>query len=300
MMTGQPTLVRRLVLVSLIYSALARCVVAAEPAAPALGGRVLKHRVEIVTPPPAESGKEALDMELSRRKDSLLDEGVAISRAEWATAVDVLKEQMAGSEILRLVEAVAHAPAGKPGKEKSAPDEPPLVLQARFGASGQTRLVLLRLSKRGHGYLIASAKASGLMMDAAVRGALTQIEKELVLHAWRCRVLDADGDKLIIGRGHFDGLRRGQVLTGYNLSPKGREAAGQSDEFVLMKFGTRAGSYEIDEAGQDFSRLKPVGQSLALAAGDLLEIPAVYLRDTNDVTRGTRIWDRLYPEKKQP
>ena len=83
-------------------------------------------------------------------------------------------------------------------------------------------------------------------------------------------------------------------MTGYSMAAKAREVSGQPDEFLLMKYGTRAGTYEVAEPGQDFSQVKPAKGSPMLAVGDILEIPAVYLRDTNNATRGSKVWDRVY------
>jgi hypothetical protein len=268
---------------------------------------LLKHRVEIVADP-AEREPNVKKIEVTHKTD----EGVDITRAEQATGLDLLKTKIRDLETMRLMESSA-ATQKNPRR---------LVLHARFGVlkdafavtstkastSGAAahieskttirqpkKQVFLRLTDQA-GNVLANEMGTGAQLDTAAAAALENIQNQLFLLPWRCRIAESNDGKMLIECGYPDGLRKGQSFVGYSLTADAKTATGKTDEYLIMRYGTKAGIYEVTEVGEEFSQLKPKEGNL-LSPGDFLVIPAVRLRDANPATRASKIWDRIYKEQ---
>jgi len=260
-----------------------------------------RHRVAVLTVPrDATEGETppAFVLKSDEWKALLARDGIAIGENEWAGAGDLLKAAIAGSGLLRAVDMPASWKSGKtePGRDAKAPDA---LLLARFGVGDRGRSVFLRLVDPHAGTALAQVDARAQNMKSAVEKALKDLEDEISLLAWRCRItgVAAAGKAMVIDRGYLDGLREGQRFVGYALEGEAKEHAGLSDERALMLHGRKRGMYELAEVGQNVSRVEPVDDAPALAVGDVLQLPEIRLGDRVRRSRGRRLWDKLYRKR---
>lgn len=260
-----------------------------------------RHRVAVLTVPrDATEGETAPAFVLKSDawKALLAREGVAIGESEWAGAGDLLKAAIAESDLLRSVALSASWKSGKEAPRRDA-QGPDALLLARFGVGDRGRLVFLRLVEPYSGAALAHADARAENMRRAVEEAIEDLEGEVSLLPWRCRITGVDeaGTAMVIDRGHLDGLRRGQRFDGYALEGKAKDGVDVSDERALMLRGRKKGQYELTEVGQNVSRLTPVDEAPVLAVGDVLQLPEIRLGDRTRRSRGRRLWDRLYRKR---
>ncbi len=265
-----------------------------------LESSVLRRHVQIVAVPVAPTqgdGVEKCIIQSEAWKALLMKEGVAISRDEWAGALDLLQVEVNRSRLFRIVTAL-------PKPAKTAVSETvadrlnaPLALLARFGVGAVGHRVFLHLVEGTTGGTITSVEATADSMQAAVRKALAALEDNTALLAWRCGVIAARDGQMVIDRGRLDGLRPGQKFHGYSLTPEAAKNANDSVELLLLKFGARKGSYEVSEAGQDYSRIKPLEGAPLLTTGDVLELPMITRPDREKDSRSRRLWDQIYDKK---
>jgi hypothetical protein len=251
--------------------------------------RVLRHRVQIVALPPRQGkpAPESVDTIILKSegwKALLLEEGITIGETEWASAVDLLKAQTSTSEAFRV--------AGMPSRAQDGKTE--MVMLARFGIGTTGSCVFACLLDGATGNTLASASARAASMQEAIGDVLASLENEAVLMPWRCRVAGKNDGAMIIDRGRLDGLRNSQRLVGYAMAPEAAKQSEMNLELLVMQFGTRKGLYEVVEEGQEFCKVAPVDGAPVLTTGDVLELPAVALKDRQPNSRSHRVWDKLY------
>jgi len=124
-----------------------------------------------------------------------------------------------------------------------------------------------------------------------------KIENDVAARAWRCRVIETAGDKMIINRGQLDGIREGDAFQGYKLDAAYKQAEPVPDELLLMKYGAKAGKYKVTEAGNLFSKIESADNAPQLSPGDILEQPDIWLKDRKRESRNKRVWDKIYDKK---
>ncbi|MBW1743722.1 MAG: hypothetical protein JRJ47_09890 [Deltaproteobacteria bacterium] len=260
---------------------------------------VLKHRVQVVAVPPDRTEKEGITtfvLETEGWKALLLEEGISISKDEWASALDLLRTETASSSVFRLVKSGIGVlrKGGTQGHADSDSALPPLFLLARFGVGTSGNRVFVNLVDGSTGNTILTADDVAESMQEAIRKALVELEEEAALMPWRCRVVGQTKNAIVIDRGYLDGLRKGQQLIGYSMNPEAKKHVGMAPELLIMQFGTRRGSYEISDEGQEFAKATPVAGAPLLSDGDFLELPAIRIPDRQRDNRGRRVWDKLY------
>jgi hypothetical protein len=257
---------------------------------------LVKHRVEVVVAPPADTPAKS-DINLTIGKDfvdqTLPAQGASIRSQEYASAVDLLKSQLAESECLRLVETLQAAGASDAAQSVQRP----LILYGRFMTQAKGFAAYLRVINRADHTLLAKGDGRGDNLAEAIGAGLRQVEKELLNRRWRCRVSDVANGRLLIPYGRLDGLRKGQWLVGHAIAAEGRKADSPVDEALILKHGTRAGRYRIVEVGEEVTALQPLDNSPMLAVGDVLEAPPVALHEIHR-SRSSTIWDKIYENKK--
>ena len=267
------------------------CSTQAEEAGATLSQPVLRHRVAVVAVPPAGTSTNqpnTLLLKSEAWKALLLDEALTITPDEWATAVDLTKAVVGASDTFRVVELPTRAGSGA-----SAPG---LALIARYGIGLKGKRVFFRLVEADTGTLLKSADATAAEMKTAIEDALSKIQGEADLLAWRCHVVGLNGDLMVIDRGRIDGVRDGNEFVGYSMAKAATNAPGLSDEQRIMQYGKRAGTYKVVEEGKAFSKVEPVGDAAGLKAGDILELPEIRLNDRGQKSRGKSFWNRVYEE----
>jgi len=253
-----------------------------------LESSVLRRHVQIVAVPSGQAQTDGVDkvlLESDAWKALLTKEGVAISRDEWAGAVDLLQTEASNSKAFRIV-------YGGPNAGKESVDVP-WILLARFAVGSDGKRVFLHLLEGGTRRTVASAEATGDSMETAIHKALTDLEDKTVLLPWYCAVVGVRDGAMVIDRGRLDGLHSGEKFRGYSLAPEADKSL-ESAELLLMKYGTRKGLYEVSEEGQEFCLVKPVGNATLLKVGDVLELPGVVRPVREPDTRGHRTWDDIY------
>ncbi|NQT92564.1 MAG: hypothetical protein HQ559_07375 [Lentisphaerae bacterium] len=274
-----------------------------ETAAGATGLKTVppRHRVAVLTVPHDGAESEtapAFVLKTDAWKALLAREGIAIGENEWAGAGDLLKAAIAGSGLLRTVEMPASWQGGKtaPTRDASAPDA---LLLARFGVGNRGRSVFLRLVEPHAGVALAQVEARAENMKRAVAKVLKDLEDEMSLLPWRCRITGVDmaGKAMVVDRGYLDGLREGQRFVGFALQGEAKDRAGLSDEKAMMLHGRKKGVYELTEVGQNVSRVASVDGAPMLSVGDVLQLPEIRLRDRTRPSRGRRLWDKVYRKR---
>jgi len=263
----------------------------AEEAGAALSQPVLRHRVAVLAAPPTGTSTNqpnTLLVESEAWKALLLDEALTITPDEWATAVDLTKGVVGASDTFRVIEM--------PGAGKSGGSGSGLVLIARYGVGLNGKRVFFRLVEADSGSLLRSADATAAEMKTAIEDALSQIQGEANLLAWRCHVVGLNGDLMVIDRGRLDSVRSGNEFIGYSMAKAATNAPGLSDEQRIMQYGKRAGTYKVVEEGKAFSKVEPVGDAAVLKDGDILELPEIRLKDRRRESRGKGLWDRVYED----
>ena len=179
----------------------------------------------------------------------------------------------------------------------NAPGACPQFCTRGLRPEGNEYVSYLRLTGATGHALLAKGDGTGASLAEAIAGALGQVEKELLKQAWRCRVTDTAGGKLIIPYGRFDGLRKGQMFLGYAMTAEAQKEETPVDELLLLKHGSRAGSYRVVEVGEEFTSLEPIENSATLKKGDVLEVPAADLQESHR-SRSSVIWDKIYEKKR--
>jgi len=265
-----------------------------------LDSSVLRRHVQIVAVPviPTQGdGIEKCIIQSEAWKALLAKEGVAIGRDEWAGALDLLQADVERSRLFRLVTALPTTGVRPAAGAVSARLNAPLALLARFGVGAVGHRVFLHLVESTTGSTITSVEATAPTMQVAVHKALMALEDNTALLAWRCAVVAVRDGRMVVDRGRLDGLRPGQKFVGYALTPEAGKNPGENIELLLMRFGTRKGLYEVADAGQDFSLVKPLEDAALLAAGDVLELPMITRPDRERDSRSRRLWDQIYDKK---
>lgn len=262
-------------------------------------GVPLKHRVSFVAIPSATGtatdAAPAFIVKSESWKALSLLEGVVISGDDWATASDLTRATLAKSDLFRVVE-VPKTWSGvveplKPGK--AVEGMPSMLLLARYGIGANGKTAYFTLVDPFSGGTVKQAQATAADMREAVDKALAELEREAAMRAWRCRVIGVKDKQMVIDRGRLDGLRAGQQFLGYKIEAAA-DAPALAEEAWLMMHGKRTGSYKLVEEGQEFSKVEGVESAPVLAAGDILEIPEIVLKDRGKASRGTRTWDKIY------
>ena len=256
---------------------------------------VLKFRAEVVTEPVAAQPDQvhvALGVNTNLPDRLVPGEETLINRQDWASAVDMLKKMLAESEVLRLVEPPIFMTESANTNAPTA-TEASMSIHAKFARRAADSVVHLRLASQPGGLLLVAANASEASMSKATEKALRQIERELLKMPWHCRVAENHEGKAVIYRGRLDGLRKGQKLLGYTLSAEGQKDRTRPDELLIKLHSSARGNYQVAEVGEFFSLVTPLENSGPLAAGDILEVPALKLRDTQRSPARTK-WDAIY------
>ena len=270
------------------------------PANPAMKDVTLRHRIAVVAVPPtadSPAGSPDFVVAFEAWKVLLDKEGVTISPGDWATALDATKTVVGKSDVMRVMELAWQQLKSAPGVTPGETQAPALLLLSRFGLSTAGRTAYFKLADPYTGAVMADASSTAPDMVQAIRNALADIEGELAMMPWRCHVTGVREQQMIIDRGYIDGLREGAELQGYAMdSIENAGRAAMSDEEFLMTHGTKAGSYRVVEAGQNFSKVEPVDNAPALKAGDVLQTPEIRFKDRLRKTRGQRAWDKLYSD----
>jgi len=229
-------------------------------------------------------------------KALLLQEGVTLKEEEWASASDLTKVAIGGSGLFRVVEV---PPAWRDGKEfpkwnASANNLPDQFLFARYTVGTRGRGIYLRFVDPYSGATLAQSQSTASDMSIAIRRALAELENEVALLPWRCRITGVRNGTMVIDRGYLDGLRDGQQFVGYAIDRTSKGTVAVADEQSLMVYGTKTGSYRLVETGRNFSKVQPVRGAPLLDKGDVLELPEIRLKDRTRNSRGKRLWDKLY------
>jgi hypothetical protein len=259
------------------------------------GAAVLKHPVAVVAVPAGGSSMQipAFIEKLEIWKNMKTEEGVALPVEEWATTLDLLKEKLADSNVIRVMEL----PAADMIKSRIA--MPDYLLMAKFGTTPDGgKRIFLRLADPCSGAVLSSSSASGGKFEEAIAKAMKNIENDAAMCAWRCRVSEVSGTTMIINRGRIDGVRNGDTFQGWKITAdKDAATSAMPDELVLMKYGKKTGQYKVIEEGKLFSKVEPVGDAQVLATGDVLEQPEIWLKDKKRESRAKRVWDKIYDKK---
>lgn len=253
----------------------------------------LKHRAAVMSMSELSKDREKAEI-LIKSHDVLVysrDEGLLLEKDDLASVVDMTKEVLGKSDFLRIVEMPLTL--SKRDLESDVGNSPGLVILVNYGSSGKEKRVFTRLLELSSGQTIYSTEARGVDFRAAVQKGLADLEKWLLTQAWRCRIIGLRKKEMIIDRGRLDGLREGVELIGYTLaeSPRGRQ---ESDEAMLLKYGTKVGTYTVVEAKNNYAKVRATDGNKLLGEGDMLEMPEVRLADRDIKTRGSRMWDKIY------
>lgn len=253
---------------------------------------VLKHPVAVIAVPAGGNSMQvpAFIEKLEIWKNMKTDAGVALPVEEWATTLDLLKQQISDSNVLRVMEMPAD------NNKNSMPD---YLLMAKFGTTPEGgKRVFLRLADPISGAVYSSASGAGLKFDEAIRQAMKTVENDAATCAWRCRIAEVSGNNtMIINRGRIDGVRNGDSFQGWKIAPEGNANPAMPIELLLMKHGQKAGQYRVVEEGRLFSKVEPVGEAPMLNPGDVLEQPEIWLKDKKRESRAKRVWDKIYDKK---
>jgi len=258
---------------------------------------ILKQRVYVLTFP--HSGKIADEhsfiIKTEAWKTLLLKEGITIDTDDWAKAVDFLNLEISRSKVFRpvfnqygIIQNLGSSAT------KVTINDLPLVLLAKFGVGikGKGSFIYLIDGKSGNTlYAINSWEKS---MGECIRKAVVELEEKVSFLAWRCFIMDRADNFMIIDRGRFDGIRKGQKFIGYRISQKQAGSFSMDLEFILMKYGIKVGIYHVIEEGEEFSKVAPMDNSPLLEVGDILEVPAIVLQDRERNIRGRKLWDNIY------
>ncbi len=214
-----------------------------------------------------------------------------MEREDWASVVDMTKEVLSKSDYLRVVEV----PRTLAKKEvlSASDDRPDLIVLVSYGIANKERKVFVRLLELSSGQTVFSAESEGRDLRAAIEKSLSGLDEWLLTQAWRCRVIGVRNEEVIINRGYLDGLREGAKLNGYSVGNVPKDSK-ESDEAVLLKYGTQAGAYIVTEVRNNFAKVKSSEGKRTLREGDILEMPEIRLIERNVKTRGSRIWDSIY------
>jgi hypothetical protein len=253
-----------------------------------------------VTIPP--SGKLESEQNLIIKTEAwralLLKEGITIDTEEWAGAVDLLNSEVSASDIFRPIRnRIEMIQNEGENISRAKPKDLPLVMLARFGVGIQGRGVFLYLIDGSSGITLYTVDSWENSMKKAIKKAVSELEEKMSLLAWRCLVRDRTDNAMIIDRGRFDGVRKGQKFIGYKISKKQAGVSSPDMEFMIMRYGTRTWVYIVAEEGQEFSKVVPVDNATLLETGDILEIPEIVLQDRERDTRGRKVWDKIYKNR---
>lgn len=262
-----------------------------------LRSNVLKHRVYVVPVPPDKKpeNENAFIFKTEGWKILLLEEGITIEPGEWARAVDLLRSEIYKSEIFRPMNSdfdISAYSEKSSGRDKFRGAD--LLLLARFGVATEGYRIFVYLVERATGNTVYNSDALGSTMKEAISKVLTELENEMSLHAWRCRIIDTTNTEMIIDRGSLDGLEKGQKFAGYEISRKNRENSSVSSEYLIMRYGSKKGIYVVKEAGQEYSKVVPAGDAPLLKSGDVLALPGISFKKRQMNTRARKVWDRIY------
>jgi hypothetical protein len=258
-----------------------------------------RQRVAVVTAPPAQATAQDAPRFLlgwDSWKALLLREGVTLAESEWADAVDLTRVRVGKSDMLRVVTPPVswvkseEQPDWK-GTGKDAPDK---LLLVKYSAGTAGRGVFFSLVDPYSGVTVLDAEATAADMRAAIDRAISEMEDELALFPWRCRVSGASEDAMVIDRGYYDGLRAGQQFVGYTIAPDKKATLALGEEKAIMLHGKKAGLYELTETGNNHAKVVPVDDAPLLSEGDVLEIPEIRLKDRTRKSRGSRLWNKIY------
>jgi len=257
-----------------------------------LDSDVLKHRVYVAVVPPAPEKKHQGNVYIFRLqgwKTLLLKEGVLIDEKDWMTAIDLLRAELNGSEIFRLMNSdfISVSDINEPEKNY-------LAMIARFGVATRGKRAIIYLLDSSTGDILYTAEAWESTMQKAIHRAISELEEKVLFTAWRCSIYDRTSNGMIIRRGELDGLREGQVFSGYSIDARGKKGKPANMEFLVMKYGKKSGRYKVSEVQQSFSRVVPLDGAPLLDKGDILELPSIKFNERKRDSRRRRLWDRIY------
>lgn len=258
---------------------------------------VLKHPVAVIAVPAGGNAMQipAFIEKLEIWKNMKTEEGVALPVEEWATTIDLLKQKIADSNAIRVMELPASAE-----NSKTRIAMPDYLLMAKFGTTPDGgKRVFLRLADPCSGAVVSSSSAFGAKFEDAIDKAMRTIENDAAMCAWRCRISEVSGNAMIINRGRIDGVRAGDTFQGWKITSDSKIDITVPDELLLMKYGQKTGKYKVIEEGKLFSKVEAVGDAPLLAAGDVLEQPDIWLKDKKRESRAKRVWDKIYDKNSK-
>jgi len=263
-------------------------------AEPELGGMlILKHRVAVMSLSELSKDKEKAAL-LLKTPDPLTyfsNEGVVMELDDWASVVDLTKGELSKSDYIRVVEIPRTL--SKKEIDSESNDHPESIVLVSYGITEKRKTMFIRLLEVSSGQTVFSTETEGHEMRIAVQNGLSKLENWLLTQAWRCRVIGDRESEAIINRGRLDGLRKGIKLIGYSIRGVPRENK-ESDEAILLKYGTLVGTYIVTEVRNNFAKVKAAEGKGTLREGDILEMPEVRFIDPAVKTRGNRLWDKIY------
>lgn len=256
-----------------------------------LGGMlVLKHRIGVISLSEIAKDKKVASL-IFETTDPLIyfrKEGVVMEMDDWASLTELSKREFAKSDFLRVVE-LPRVPTKKTVEE----NRPEYVIVLSYGVADKGRRIYIRMIEASSGQSMFSMDAGGADFGIAMREIMTGLEDWLLTQAWRCRVIGTQQREAVIDRGWLDGLREGVQLIGYSIQGAPADIH-EPDEAILLKYGTRIGTYTVVEVRNNFAKVRGGAEEKPLHEGDILEMPEVRMPERDVKTRGSRIWDKVY------
>lgn len=173
-------------------------------------------------------------------------------------------------------------------------DKLDLVLFIKYSQEKSIKEVYFQLTEADSGNSIKYIEAKAQTFDTAIRKAMTDLEEELFLLPWRCKVIALKEGGMIINRGRLDGLLEDLKLIGYSINSNKKQKNDEPMELMLMKYGKKEGLYRVTELQRHYSVVIPDSNNKILSIGDILELPEIRFDDKNRRTRGSQTWDKIF------
>jgi len=259
---------------------------------------ILKHRIAVIQ---TSSNNEKVNSSeiiikfLDSRK-IVTDEALSLSMEDYAATIDLTKDIISSSELMRVVELdnIVSDNSNYFDELYSANENLELVLIASYGILKDKNRVFFRLIELPSGDILKSAEGIGLDLKEAIQSAVEQIEEFLLTRPWRAKIISSTNNAIIINRGSLDGIEEGYKFIGYSIKNDNQKVSNDSLDLLLLKFGTKEGIYIITEVKLKYSKAEPFNGSPLLKAGDILELPEVRLKNFDRNSRGKKLWDKIY------